>query len=191
MQQFQINDMVFHARFGKGVICDIKKDGEHVIYAVDFGETGKKDLSAEFAGLAPWQEGMGAPAGQRTKNPVQESPDGRFEALAAKLEGLLCEYDLTDRIKMGKRWIGGEVVIKPGTPGQDRVIPIDKLFHKIVLVRDKLRVLEQNINAHPGLSDFEKIEMQKYITKIYGSLTTFNFLFAEKDDYFTGDKGAE
>ena len=93
-------------------------------------------------------------------------------------------------VKMAGRFVGGEIIIKPGKEGtQDKHIPLDSFFHKIVMVRDKLRVLEQKVNAHPQLSADEKVQMQQYITACYGSLTTFNVLFAERSDNFIGQKG--
>ena len=90
-------------------------------------------------------------------------------------------------VDLGGRWSGGEVVLKPGKEGtQEKRIPIEAFFHKIVMVRDKLRVLEQKVNAHPKLSDEDKLQMQQYVTACYGSLTTFNVLFAEKGDQFSG-----
>ena len=95
-------------------------------------------------------------------------------------------------VPLGGRWIGGEVVLVPGKKETaEKRLPIDSLFHKIVMIRDKLRVLEQKVNAHPKLSDAEKVEMQHYITRIYGSLTSFNVLFRDKDDQFTGAKGED
>lgn len=91
---------------------------------------------------------------------------------------------------IGQRWEGGECILKPGKEGtQEKRIPIENLFSKVVMIRDKLRVLEQKINAHPKLGPDEKVQMQQYITGCYGSLTTFNVLFANKGDNFVGQRG--
>jgi hypothetical protein len=90
------------------------------------------------------------------------------------------------------KWDGGEVILKPGKDGlQEKRIPLDALFHKVVMIRDRLRVLEQKINGHPKLGADDKIQMQQYVTACYGSLTTFNVLFADKKDQFIGQKGEE
>jgi len=100
------------------------------------------------------------------------------------------ELGLT-RARIGGRWSGGEMVLKPGKEGTaEKRIPIESLFHKIVMIRDKLRVLEQKVNSHPSLSDEDKVQMQQYVTQCYGSLTTFNVLFAEREDGFIGQKGS-
>ena len=93
---------------------------------------------------------------------------------------------------MGERWRGGELVMKPGREGtQEKAVPLDTFFSKIVMIRDKLRVLEQKINGHKGLTADEKIQMQQYITACYGTLTTFNVLFRDRDDYFKGQSSRD
>ncbi|MCB0844802.1 MAG: hypothetical protein KDE26_16220, partial [Bacteroidetes bacterium] len=96
--------------------------------------------------------------------------------------------DVGETIHLGSKWKGGTMTLNPGDPSmKSKEIPIEVFFHKIVMVRDRLRVLEQNINKSKNLSDEEKVNMQQYITRVYGSLTTFNVLFAHRDDYFTGE----
>ncbi len=91
---------------------------------------------------------------------------------------------------IGSRWEGGEVILKPGKEGtQEKRIPIEALFGKVVMIRDKLRVLEQKLNSNTKFTAEEKVSMQQYITGCYGSLTTFNVLFANKSDAFVGQKG--
>jgi hypothetical protein len=93
-------------------------------------------------------------------------------------------------VELGGRWQGGEMVLVPGKEGTaEKRIPIENLFNKVVMIRDKLRVLEQKINSNAKLTHEEKIQMQQYITGCYGSLTTFNVLFANKGDSFVGQKG--
>ncbi len=90
---------------------------------------------------------------------------------------------------LGEKWIGGTMILKAFDKSlQPKEIPIDLFFHKIVMLRDRLRVLEQNINSHKVLTDEEKVNIQQYITRVYGTLTTFNVLFKYKEDYFIGEK---
>ena len=89
-----------------------------------------------------------------------------------------------------EKWRGGTMVLRPGTPNlQEKSIPIETFFHKIVMLRNRLRTLEQQVNASV-LSDDEKVKIQAYISGCYGSLTTFNVLFAEEDDQFKGTTSA-
>ena len=106
------------------------------------------------------------------------------------LKHILDKYNgLEYRAELGAKWEGGTILLQPKNPAlQAKEIPIETFFHKIVMVRDRLRVLEQNINSHKGLSDTDKVDLQQYITRIYGSLTSFNVLFSEKEDYFVGSK---
>lgn len=93
---------------------------------------------------------------------------------------------------IGDRWAGGQLVLRPGKAGtQEKVVPIEVFFRKIVAVRERLRVLEQRINSHPKLADTDRLELEEYITRIYGSLTTFNLLFAEPADRFVGSGGRD
>jgi hypothetical protein len=109
-----------------------------------------------------------------------------------ELKELLREAVEESIVQLAPKWEGGTVVLKPNDPAlQPREIPIDQLLHKVVMIRDRLRVLEQKVNAHPKLSDAEKVDLQQYVTRCYGSLTTFNQLFRDKADHFVGDRGSE
>ncbi len=94
--------------------------------------------------------------------------------------------------KLARRWEGGRLLLKPGDESlQEKEIPIDSFFKKLVRVRDQIRLLEQKINGHERLSGPEKLELQAYLTRCYGALTTFNVLFAEAGDRFIGEKSRE
>jgi len=119
-----------------------------------------------------------------------EAPHLNVKEFEKALKYILDRYNgLEHKVELGSKWEGGTILLKPGNSSlQAKEIPIETFFHKIVMVRDRLRVLEQNINSHAVLSDEEKVNLQQYITRIYGSLTSFNILFSEKEDYFVGSK---
>ena len=97
--------------------------------------------------------------------------------------------DVTEVVPIGDKWIGGTMLLQTADKTlKPKEIPIDDFFHKIVMLRDRLRVLEQNINSNKKLSDEEKVGIQQYITRCYGSLTTFNVLFKNKEQWFVGEK---
>lgn len=129
---------------------------------------------------------------QRTAIPQEVDIDmDQNEFRSVLREVLLDELGLRD-VELGERWHGGELVLVPGKQNtQEKRIPIDNLFRKVVLIREKLRVLEQKINSHDKLNDEDRLQLQQYVTQCYGSLTTFNVLFRSKDDYFTGQSGKE
>jgi hypothetical protein len=133
------------------------------------------------------------PSSARTSLPLR-LPEDLLDMNADEFRTVLTEVIRDELgvgdVELGGRWLGGEVILKPGKEGtQEKRIPIEALFRKIVQIRDKLRVLEQKINSHPKLSDEDKLQIQQYITQTYGSLTTFNVLFADRGDWFVGQKG--
>jgi hypothetical protein len=166
-----------------------------------------------FVPTAPICEDFVPRGGALPKAPTKETPRSRPRPVTPKIRGRFRtpDIDLGDLnmtrdelmqviddamalsdTSLAPKWEGGSVVLKPGSNDlKPKEIPLDALFHKIVMVRDRLRVLEQKINAHSKLSDAEKVDMQQYITRCYGSLTTFNVLFRDKSDQFAGEKGKD
>ena len=113
-----------------------------------------------------------------------------YQQIKMALKDCLREEGVVSETFIGQRWSGGKVVLHPrDTDLQPKEIGIDDLFHKVVMIRDRLRVLEHKINGHGSLDDREKIELQQYVTRCYGSLTTFNVLFRDKKDQFVGQRG--
>jgi hypothetical protein len=117
--------------------------------------------------------------------------DGDVSKIMQAIRAVLhAEQSVTGEI--AERWTGGQLVLRPGKAGtQEKVVPIEGFFRKITAVRERLRVLEQRINGHPKLGDTDRLELQEYITRAYGSLTTFNVLFADPADRFVGTRGAD
>lgn len=169
--------IIDHEHYGKGKITE-----EHPLFwVIDFGPRGTMEVSKRKAELITL---LAAP-GEGTKHPYT------MEELEKTLRKILEEYYGGENVELAGKWQGGNMIMEPGdTSLKSKEIPIETFFHKIVMLRDRLRVMEQKINAHPKLTDEDKVEMQQYITKIYGSLTTFNVLFQEKDDQFVGEKSA-
>lgn len=96
---------------------------------------------------------------------------------------------ITEPVALGDRWQGGTLSLQPADKSlKPKELPIEDFFHKIVMLRDRVRVMEQQINAHKKLTDEDKVNLQQYVTRIYGSLTTFNVLFRNKEQWFVGDK---
>ena len=100
--------------------------------------------------------------------------------------------DVSEIVPIGDKWIGGTMLLQTADKTlKPKEVPIDIFFHKIVMLRDRLRVMEQNINSHKKLTDEDKVNLQQYITRIYGTLTTFNVLFKNKEHWFVGEKGSD
>jgi len=164
---------VKHPQFGKGVVIQIRSDA----YEITFIEHGTRQITRDYEGLEII-EAVETPSDLAT-----------FEKIEKSLIRVLRRFsDLQETVPMGSRWTGGKLLMVPGETGlKEKEVPVDVFFHKIVMVRDRLRVMEQKINTS-NLTDEEKVDLQQHITRIYGSLTTFNVLFKTKEDYFVGDK---
>jgi hypothetical protein len=164
---------VEHDRYGEGFVCKSSLNGYEIIFErggkLSFG---KNNILKDMKIIEAVED---------------NTPKLSLDEVTEVLTNILERYNgLNEDVEIADKWIGGVLVMNPGNSSQPKEIPIDIFFHKIVMLRDKLRVLEQNINSHKSLNEEDKVNIQKYITAAYGSLTTFNVLFKNKNDYFTG-----
>lgn len=168
-----IGSRVKHPAYGDGVVIKINI----AAYEVCFIQHGIKNVGKEYE---KWEIIEAIP----TDSSVSYS-----EAEKSLIKILKDWSDITEIVPLGDRWEGGTLILKPKDEEyKPKDIPIESFFHKIVMTRDRLRVMEQRINSHTGLNDEDKINLQQYITRIYGSLTTFNILFKNKEHHFVGEK---
>ncbi|HTJ11039.1 MAG TPA: hypothetical protein VL547_03410 [Dinghuibacter sp.] len=175
-QKLGIGTRLQHSHYGPGVIVGVR----YATYLISFFNHGVKEVDKGDAKLE-----------EIIPENVTEEIETHSDVERSLLK-ILRQWSNPDEIvPLGDRWTGGTLVIQPKDAGQKpKEIPIDVFFHKIVMTRDRLRVLEQQINAHKALTDEDKVNLQQYITRIYGSLTTFNVLFRNKEHWFVGEKGA-
>jgi len=174
IEALHIGMSVRHPQYGLGTVRTISE----VTADIQFND-GRRTVEPVAAGLEPAEPQMTASG---LEIPLKQFVEQTLDTALRKL-GL----EKPDAVvtQLGLRWHGGRLVMHPAdTALQPKEVPLETFFHKIVMVRNNLRVLEQKINAHEKLSDGEKVEMQQYITKSYGSLTTFNVLFKEKEEQF-------
>lgn len=168
-----VGSRVKHPAYGDGVVVRLHA----VAYEICFMLYGLKMVGKEYEKLEVVE-----------KIPTEDSVT--FSAAEQSLIRILRHHlDGFEDVPLGDRWKKGRMVLEPADPAlKGKEIPLEVFFHKIVMLRDRLRVLEQRINSHAGLSDAEKVDLQQYITRAYGTLTTFNVLFKDKEHYFVGGK---
>lgn len=171
-----VGSRVEHDNFGRGTIVDIGSE-HYTIWFKQIGTT--KALAKDFAGLRVLKA-----------EEIAESAGGVVSLADLELaidKVLDRRADIEEKVALGNKWNGGMLILKPGEANlQSKEIPIETFFHKIVMVRDRIRVMEQQINAHKVLTDEQKVDLQQYITRMYGSLTTFNVLFKNEHEQFKG-----
>lgn len=175
MEELSVGSRVDHPRYGEGIISK----NNLTAYEIFFEHGGKIEITKRNTDLTVISKNEDAP---KTGISIKE--------IEKVMTYVLDQYaSLNEVVPLGEKWNGGTMLLQPANRSlQPKEIPIETFFHKIVMLRDRLRVLEQNINSHSVLTDEEKVDLQQYITRIYGSLTTFNILFSEKEHYFVGAK---
>ena len=171
MKILGIGSRIKHQEYGLGVVTNVT--AKH--YWVTFIENGLEtiDVDSEFEVIEALED---------------EVDSVSFYEVEKTLKNVLQRWsDVSQVVPISDKKKGGKLIMEPGTATQNKEVPIDVFFHKITMVRDRIRVMEQKINSS-NLDESEKIDLQQYITRIYGSLTTFNVLFKSTTDFFVGDK---
>ncbi len=172
MKLLGIGSRIHHTEFGKGVVTNVTS--KH--YWVTFIENGLEtiDIDSEFEVIEAAED---------------EVDTVSFYDVERSLKSILKQWsDVSEVVAIADKWKGGKLVMTPGDPNlKSSELPIDTFFHKITMVRDRLRVMEQKINSS-NLEEQEKIDLQQYITRSYGSLTSFNVLFKLKSQQFVGQR---
>lgn len=173
--QLGIGSRVKHPAYGDGVVIGI----DVAAYKCCFIQFGLKHVGKAYD---KWE----------IIEAIEPNEEVSFSGAEKSLIRILRTWsDATEVVDLGDKWKDGKLILEPGEHGlQQKEMPIDTFFHKVVMVRDRLRVMEQRINASKNLSDKEKVNLQQYITRIYGSLTSFNVLFKYKDDHFVGERSS-
>jgi len=194
--QLRQGDRVYTPRFGRGEVLTAEWIGDYQKLTIRF-ENGQEITLRDPAALH-LEKIEEAVRSRVAPAPIQEADDedaasedemDREEVRRLLVEAFEEVHGKVDA-RMGERWVGGKMVLQPGRAGtQSKEVPLDKFFQKIVRVRDQLRILEQKINTNPALSDADRIVLHQYITRCYGTLTTFNVLFRDEEDRFVGEGG--
>ena len=166
-----------HTQFGPGVIVGVR----YATYLISFIHHGIKEIDKTDTNL---------------DEIIPENVTVEVETVSAVEKSLLKILrqwsDVNEIVPLGDKWLGGTMALQTADKTlKPKEIPIEDFFHKVVMLRDRLRVLEQNINSNKKLSDEDKVNIQQYITRCYGSLTTFNVLFKNKEQWFVGDKSGK
>ena len=177
IESLRIGMKVKHPAYGAGSVVAIN---ERTV-DIRFDDGGVRTVSPDNSAIGPAEATVEVSG---LEMPLDQFVREAAEAVIAEL-GLQRPESVVD--ELGGRWEGGTMVLHPADPSlQTKEVPLETFFHKIVMMRNNLRVLEQKINSHEKLTDAEKVEMQQYITKCYGSMTTFNILFRNKEGQFGG-----